>query len=105
MIKTCEHCGKEFDGHGNAKYCVDCRSKAQLERTHRYRENHRKQRPKPVAKPVEKTRPLSEKFAKSLQTMTVAKINRRPSILSSELERQTTSTTLRIRKIFPYRWF
>ncbi|MBR1645763.1 MAG: hypothetical protein IJ685_03185 [Selenomonadaceae bacterium] len=43
MIKTCEHCGKEFDGHGNAKYCLDCRSKVKSE-------NHRNQRPKPVEK-------------------------------------------------------
>ena len=56
MIKTCERCGKEFDGHGNAKYCPDCRSKVQLERTHRYRENHRKQCPKPV----EKLNPLTK---------------------------------------------
>lgn len=60
----CEHCGEEFDGHGNAKYCPDCRSKVRAEYTRRYRENHRKQRPKPVAKsvekPVKKLRPLTK---------------------------------------------
>ncbi|MBR1646991.1 MAG: hypothetical protein IJ685_09475 [Selenomonadaceae bacterium] len=69
MIKTCEHCGEEFDGHGNAKYCVDCRSKAQLERTHRYRENHRKQCPKPVTKPVENLNSLSEADLRQLMNL------------------------------------
>lgn len=60
----CEHCGEEFDGHGNAKYCPDCKKIVQREQqrlyNRRYRENHRKQRPKPVAKPVEKLRPLTK---------------------------------------------
>lgn len=56
----CRQCGKEFDGHGNAKYCPDCKKIVQREQKRRYRENHRKQRPKPVAKPVEKIRPLTK---------------------------------------------
>lgn len=41
MIKACAICGKEFDGHGNAKHCPDCRHEAQLESQRRhYANNH-----------------------------------------------------------------
>lgn len=59
--KTCAFCGKEFEPTTyNAKYCTDCRSKAQAEYNRSYHKNHRRQRPKPVAKPVEKLRPLTK---------------------------------------------
>ena len=65
----CRQCGKEFDGHGNAKYCPDCKKIVQHEQqrlyNRRYRENHRKQRPKPV----EKIRPLTKDDLHQLLTL------------------------------------
>lgn len=57
----CRQCGKEFVGHGNAKYCADCRKVAQRERDRQsQRRRLEQQRPKTVVKPVEKFRTLTK---------------------------------------------
>lgn len=32
MIKTCQLCGKKFDGYQSAKFCLDCRDEARRKR-------------------------------------------------------------------------
>lgn len=45
MIKRCASCGCEFDGHGNAKYCVECRVEVKSEQRRRWlKANPEKQR-------------------------------------------------------------
>lgn len=41
MIKTCAMCGKAFEGHGNAKYCLKCRKAADRVSSRRYYRQHR----------------------------------------------------------------
>lgn len=42
MIKTCQHCGREFDDEApNAKYCLDCRPIVRREQIVRWREANR----------------------------------------------------------------
>lgn len=41
MIKTCAMCGKAFEGHGKAKYCLKCRKAADRVSSRRYYRQHR----------------------------------------------------------------
>lgn len=41
MIKTCEECNKQFEGHRNAHYCPECRLKLQREAHKRYANKNR----------------------------------------------------------------
>lgn len=43
MIKICQHCGREFDGHNASKNCPDCKSKVRVEYAREYRKRHREQ--------------------------------------------------------------
>ena len=40
MIKNCEECNKQFEGHRNAHYCQECRLKLQREAHKRYNAKH-----------------------------------------------------------------
>lgn len=44
----CRHCGKDFVGRGNSKYCPDCRHEVQLERLRRYNEQRKKNTAKKI---------------------------------------------------------
>ena len=57
----CAHCGKEFNGHGNAKYCNDCRIEIHREQSRQSKRRRREQqRSKTVVKPIEKFRKLTK---------------------------------------------
>jgi len=41
VTKICKRCGVEFEGYGNAKYCVDCKKDVQNAYARGYRERNR----------------------------------------------------------------
>lgn len=44
MIRTCEECNKQFEGHRNAHYCPECRLKLQREAHRRYEASHKERK-------------------------------------------------------------